>query len=106
MTSSTETRRQNFIVCKKWVEQIVGEDANTITYDNPELFGKLVAAGYPTCEDQPWGVFVDLSVDLDNLTDVTVYTNRPGVEGNGEQKMGEAASAFLDWHKVNAGDDL
>lgn len=102
--SETTTRRQNFIVHPTYVEQIVGEDGETIHWDEPTLYGDLILGGYPGSDDDALGgYYIDLSVVLDDLSEVTVHTCGKNCDSI---SMGEASKLFLGWHAVNAGEEL
>jgi hypothetical protein len=96
---TTMTRRRNFIVTPLHVEQLSDnyeEDMATWDYEEPSLYEDLVLAGYPLTNDESLGkYYIDLSVDPDDLTDVTVYTSGPN---HGEHLMGPAAGLFLAWY--------
>ena len=92
-------RRQSFIVTPWRVEQLVGDDGESCVYPDATLFGDLLLAGYPASDDRIVGsCFIDLSVDLDDLTEVVVYACCAPPGGH---RMGEVAGLFLAWHRIN-----
>lgn len=102
---ATMTRRRNFIVTPLHVEQLPDNDEGgfaTWDYDEPSLYEDLVLAGYPLTDDHNLGkYYIDLSVEPDDLTDVTVYTTG---RNHGEFSMGAASGLFLAWYARNVHD--
>jgi hypothetical protein len=99
---SETVQRQGFFVKPSGEVEMLATDGDTECWwqDSPSLYDDLVLAGYPICADK-WGAFydwIDLSVDPNDLSSVTVYTCG---EGPHEHDMGPVSGLFAAWHVRN-----
>jgi hypothetical protein len=103
MSETTTKRWQGFLIAADGQVEELAEDGEVERYwTSTSLYGDLLLAGYPLHADPErgrWDGMIDLSVDPDDLTDVTVYT---AGQSPHEHSMGAASETFLRWYAENA----
>ena len=84
---------RGFVVAPGAVQELAEDGAVIGRYDEPALYDDLVLAGYPLSAARD-GCVIDLSLDPDFPSEVTVYTQgtRPH-----EWAMGPVSGLFLAW---------
>lgn len=93
------TRWQGFFVKPSGeIEEIdASGDNNGYWTEGPSFYETLILGGYPASNsDSHMSDWIDLSVDPDAPTAVTVYTEGAGAH---EHAMGPASELFLHWYR-------
>lgn len=97
--SQTIKRWQGFIVRANGQVDELAEDGETERWwTGTDLYEQLLLAGYPLSGDttgERWDGIFDVSVDPDDLSEVTAYTTG---QFCAEHKMGAASEVFLRWY--------